>query len=158
MIKNLEELQQTLDEDAMHVQVMMYSPYRFSFHGRVSELAENMRVSAEVLEEMRRCQSRWLYLKPLFEIQDFCDQLPHEAKRFASCDIIWRYVVNNAKILLNNVMKVCLISDIKEKLADANYNMDFIKKEINRLLDRKREQFQRFFFMGNDDMLIILSK
>lgn len=100
---------------------------------------ENIRVAAEVLEETRKCQVRWLYLKPLFEIQDFSDQLPNEAKRFAMCDIIWRYLISNARVMMNNVMRTCLLNDIKEKLAEANYNMDVIKKEISKLLDRKRE-------------------
>lgn len=57
-----------------------------------------------------------------------------------------------------NVIKVCSEEGLYDKMREANKNLEFITKELNNYLEKKREKFARFYFLSNDELLEILSQ
>jgi len=98
-----------------------------------------------------------MYLQPIFDSQDIAKQLPSETKKFKTIDTMWRHTMNNA-IAQRNVMKICKEDGLFDKICEANKNLEFIQKELNNYLEKKREKFARFYFLSNDELLEILSQ
>lgn len=65
--------------------------------------------------------------------------------------------MNYCKLTMQ-VLKVCQMDGLLEKLQDGNKNLDMIQRELNNYLERKRERFARFYFLSNDELLEILSQ
>lgn len=65
--------------------------------------------------------------------------------------------MNSAKSIIN-VVRICEIPELLEKLTDMNIKLEQIQKELNNYLEKKRERFARFYFLSNDDLLEILSQ
>ena len=63
--------------------------------------------ASDILEQWITLQRQWMYLEPIFSSEDIMQQLPLEAKRFATVDRIWRKTLEGAK---RNplVLKVCV--------------------------------------------------
>lgn len=57
-----------------------------------------------------------------------------------------------------NVLKVCQLEGLLDKLKENNRNLEMIQKELKNYLERKRERFARFYFLSNEDLLEILSQ
>ena len=50
----------------------------------------------EVFDEWLLLQRVWLYLEPLFSSEDIAEHLPHETRRFAAVDALWRKTMAGA--------------------------------------------------------------
>ncbi len=59
---------------------------------------------------------------------------------------------------IQNVLKVCQMDLLLEKLKEGNAHLDLIQKELNNYLEKKRERFARFYFLSDTDLLEILSQ
>jgi dynein heavy chain len=91
----------------------------------------------------------WMYLQPIFDSPDIAKQLPNESKKFKGVDAFWKNTINKARELAN-VEKICQVDEQLEKIRDNNTLLDMIQKELNSYLEKKRERFARFFFLGNN--------
>ena len=48
--------------------------------------------------------------------------------------------------------------NIKQSFEEANKKLDKIQKHLNEYLEEKRLVFPRFYFLANDDLLMILAQ
>jgi len=48
-------------------------------------------------EEWALCRRSWLYLEPIFSLEDIMRQLPVEGKRYQTMDRIWRRIMASAQ-------------------------------------------------------------
>ena len=61
-------------------------------------------------------------------------------------------------IHFSGVIKIAQTEGLLEQLMKANELLNEIQKGLNDYLETKRVFFPRFFFLGNDEMLEILSE
>jgi dynein heavy chain len=47
--------------------------------------------------------------------------------------------------------------NIKQQFEDANKKLDKIQKSLNEYLEEKRLVFPRFYFLANEDLLMLLA-
>ena len=113
--------------------------------------------SQEIFDEWLLLQRVWLYLAPLFNSEDIVEHLPHETRRFAAVDALWRKTMADA-LRTKNALRVCNAPELWKKLSDANRFLEKIQKGLNDYLDTKRLAFPRFFFLSNDELLEILAQ
>lgn len=66
-----------------------------------------------------------MYLQPIFDSPDIAKQLPVESKKFKMVNTTWVNLMTSAKTI-KNVLKVCSMEGVLEKLKEANNNLELI--------------------------------
>ena len=151
------DIQNILDEHIVQSQAMQFSPFKKPFEERIEEWCNDLMRVQDVLDEIVKCQVKWMYLQPIFDSKDIIKQLPNEAKKFRSVDGTWRHTMS--QVHSNpNVLKTCKADGRLESLRENNRNLEAVQKELENYLETKRSGFSRFYFLSDDELLSILSE
>ena len=108
------------------------------------------------MEEWKMCQRNWIYLENIFSSSDMKKSLQKEFLSFDAVDRTWKKIMEQVK-------KRPLVSHywssrhVWKQLNDCNNNMADIQRKIENHLEEKRQEFPRFYFLSNDELLQILS-
>eukprot|EP00928_Gymnodinium_smaydae_P068047 TRINITY_DN5109_c0_g5_i1.p1 TRINITY_DN5109_c0_g5~~TRINITY_DN5109_c0_g5_i1.p1 ORF type:complete len:4182 (+),score=1201.92 TRINITY_DN5109_c0_g5_i1:1381-13926(+) len=157
LISGTDDVQALLDDHIIKTQAVRGSPFVKPIEREVKDWEAKLIYVQDLLEAWLAMQRTWLYLEPIFGAEDIVRQMPSEAKVFSGVDALWR---NTMKAVVENP-NVLDVSDIEGLLAnfqDANKKLDAIQKSLNDYLETKRLAFPRFFFLSNDELLMILSQ
>jgi dynein heavy chain len=128
---------------------MLFSPFKKPFEARIMEWFNTLKRISDILEEWAKLQMNWMYLQPIFDSPDIAKQLHKESKNFKFTDNFWRAIISRAKES-PNVMKICQIEDLLDKIKESNNSLDLIQKSLNNYLESKRAKFARFYFLSNN--------
>ncbi|KAL0232167.1 hypothetical protein PCE1_003163 [Barthelona sp. PCE] len=109
------------------------------------------------LDEVLKCQRFWMYLEVILKQEDIKKQLPDEYEKFSVVDLQW---VSFTRNLDKDPHAITVIDDVEllEKFLNANIALEEIQKSLEEYLETKRQQFPRFYFLSNDQLLQILSQ
>ena len=104
-----------------------------------------------------KVQQNYLYLWPIFNsagIQDDVKQLL-DSESFEKVDRAWRRIMAE---LDKDKTALCAkdIKNIQLTLDESELQLEIIQKNLNEFLERKRLFFPRFFFLSNEDLIVIL--
>lgn len=146
-----------LDEQNVKTQAMQFSPFKKPFEDEIKEWYDLLLLLTDTLEEWIKCQGQWAYLQPIFDSPDIMKQLPAENKKFKAVDGKWRSIIKRCKEN-PNVMVICEDPQLKEDFLECNEDLDIVQKGLKDYLESKRAVFARFYFLSNDDLLLILSQ
>jgi dynein heavy chain len=157
LIKGTDDIQALLDDHIIKTQAVRGSPFVKPIEKEVKDWETKLLYIQDLLEQWLGVQRTWLYLEPIFGAEDIVRQMPKEAKEFAVVDTLWRNTLN----AVNEDPNMLNVSDIEGLLANfisANKRLDVIQKSLNDYLETKRLAFPRFYFLSNDELLMILSQ
>ena len=112
---------------------------------------------SELMEEITKCQRTWMYLEPIFASDEIHKQMPTEGANFKFVDSLWRQTM---EAIVNEpcINELIERDNIKPNFEDANRKLEAIQKSLNDYLEEKRQVFPRFYFLANDDLLMILAQ
>jgi dynein heavy chain, axonemal len=112
---------------------------------------------SELIEEVSKCQKTWMYLEPIFASDDIHKQMPTEGNWFRDVDTLWK---STMEAIDNDpgIIDLAERENIKEAFKDANKKLDRIQKSLNEYLEEKRLVFPRFYFLANEDLLMLLAQ
>ena len=158
VIKGYDDIQQIVDEQIVNTQAMLGSQYmKGKLKDKCKEWEKKLNTLSDILDLFKKCQRTWMYLEPIFSSSDIIKDMPREGKLFKDVDNNWRDAIETAH---RDNQALALIS--KENLRDlfekSNSKLDDIQKNLNQFLNSKRLAFSRFFFLSDDDLLLILSQ
>ena len=159
LIKGWDNLFTALDDHLNGLMSMKGSPY----YTAVREFQEEATLWEERLTKLRIAfdswvdvQRRWVYLEGiLFGSADIKAQLPGEWSRFKNVD-------NEFVTLMRRVstrpyaMEVLNIENLQRSLERLESLMIVIQRALGDYLARQRNDFSRFYFIGDDDLLEII--
>ncbi|CAE8735310.1 unnamed protein product, partial [Polarella glacialis] len=157
MIKGIDEIQAQLDDHIVKTQGIRGSPFVKPIEKEVKDWEAKLIYIQDLTEQWLLVQRSWLYLEPIFGSDDIQRQMPNEAKRFQQVNGLWRTTME-AVFENPNVLEVSEIENLLASFTDANKKLDAIQKGLNDYLETKRLAFPRFFFLSNDELLMILSQ
>ncbi|KAH0572596.1 Dynein heavy chain [Spironucleus salmonicida] len=157
ILKGLDDVIQTLDDNITMIQSMMFSPFKKFFEKSIVQWEQNLSLTSEIIEAWISVQQAWLYLEPIFSSPDIVRQLPTESKLFRSVDTFWR--THMAKAHKNpNVIQICTeTSKLLPNLQENHQSLEKVQKGLADYLETKRIAFPRFFFLSDEELLSILS-
>lgn len=149
IIKSFDDAVALVDDHIASTQAMLFSPFKKPFEGRIMEWFNSLKRISDILQELAKLQMNWMYLQPIFDSPDIAKQLHKESKNFKFTDNFWRVFINRAK-QNPNVMRICQIQQLLDKIKDSNNSLDLIQKSLNNYLESKRAKFARFYFLSNN--------
>lgn len=157
ILTSVDDIQNVLDDQIVRTQAMRGSRYVKPFEPRVKAWEKTLNDLQEIMDNWLNMQGTWLYLEPIFASEDICKQMPTEAKRFRTVDSVFRGTMSQCEAD-PDVIKLAQTEGLLGRLESAVALLGDIQKGLNNYLETKRVYFPRFFFLGNDEMLEILSE
>lgn len=114
----------------------------------------------DTLNEWIKFQKNYIYLESIFSQSEMRKSLAQEGKEFEE-QVNKQYKQNIKKVSLNN----SIVQLIKQKIIELLFNsfkkynsiLQELNKKINYFLDSKRENFPRFYFIPNEELIFILA-
>ncbi|XP_037871312.1 dynein axonemal heavy chain 1 isoform X2 [Bombyx mori] len=155
MMKVPDETLQLLDEHLLATQQLGFSPFKAAFELRIEEWDSKLRMMQMVLDEWIECQKDWMYLEPIFTSEDISRQLPFEAKKYGTMERIWRRIMGTAAACPK--MLASAEGAVLESVREARGLLAAVARGLAHYTARKRLCFPRFFFLSDDDLLLILA-
>eukprot|EP00792_Barthelona_sp_PAP020_P008883 TRINITY_DN3255_c1_g1_i1.p1 TRINITY_DN3255_c1_g1~~TRINITY_DN3255_c1_g1_i1.p1 ORF type:complete len:3803 (+),score=1118.83 TRINITY_DN3255_c1_g1_i1:106-11514(+) len=151
LVANLEDSQLTLSS-------LIASRYKEPFAEEITKLLHQLSTCSERIDQWLSVQFLWAYLEAVFSSGDIVNQLPKEAKIFASIDKSWVKIMTIA-VQEPNVISLCCSNDtLKDLLPHLIEQLELCQKSLNHYLEKKRDLFPRFFFVFDTQLLEILGQ
>ena len=114
----------------------------------------------DTLNEWVKFQKNYIYLESIFSQSEMRKSLAQEGKEFEE-NVNKQYKQNIKKVITNNSMMQLFKQKIIETLFNSfkkhNGILHELNKKINYFLDSKRENFPRFYFIPNEELIFILA-
>ncbi|EAR94576.2 dynein heavy chain (macronuclear) [Tetrahymena thermophila SB210] len=153
------ELIDKIDDNITALTNLLGNRYISNLKLRVERQYMLFKYVQELLDEWMLHQKNWLYLKPIMSTGYAQKHLSKECQKFQNCDQIWKKFMKQAKELplIRRLADDFRSQFLMKPLKQNNLHFDQIQKALDEFLDQKREAFQRFFFLSNDELLEILS-
>ncbi|XP_074520194.1 dynein axonemal heavy chain 6 [Halichoeres trimaculatus] len=152
-----EDIQVLLDDSIINVSTAASSRYVAPIKLKVDKLLGQLCLFNETLDEWLSCQRNWLYLESIFLAPDIKRQLPAESKMFLKVDKSWKEIMSKVK-RFPYALKAATQPDLLKTFQQNNVLLDEIQKCLEAYLESKRVIFPRFYFLSNDELLMILAQ
>lgn len=153
---SFEDVLQIQEEHLLKTQTMKGSPFAEFIKPKILEWETWLDRTSKVINEWKKLQSSWTSLESVFTSEDILQQLPLEGSLFRDVDKAWRGLLQDTNTL-QKVREIMKREDLKEMLEVCNSKLEKVNKRLNDYLETKRLAFPRFFFLGNEQLLQILS-
>ncbi|KAM6964967.1 dynein axonemal heavy chain 10 [Aplochiton taeniatus] len=151
----VDEILQSLDDNAMNLQSMAGSRFVGPFLTTVQLWEKSLSLISEVIEVWMLVQRKWMYLESIFIGGDIRSQLPEEAKKFDNIDKVFKKIMTDT-VKDPGIKRCCLVPNRLSDLQGLSDGLERCQKSLNDYLDSKRNAFPRFFFISDDELLSIL--
>lgn len=157
-IRSTDDLFQQLEDHTVSVTTMKASPYYPAFAADLDYWESTLSAMAEIIDLQLTVQRQWMYLESIFMASaDIRKMLAAEASIFDGVNASYASIMNrihdnpNAVIACTHPGYLALLESMDEKLQA-------IQKALDQYLESKRQQFPRFYFLSNDDLLEMLGQ
>ena len=158
VLKGYDDINAKLDDQIVSTQAMLGSQFmKGKLRNETKAWETKLNNMSELIEEISKCQRTWMYLEPIFASDDIHKQMPNEGSWFRDVDTLWKQTMDGIE---NDPGIIDLIEreNIKMSFEDANRKLDKIQKSLNEYLEEKRLVFPRFYFLANEDLLMLLAQ
>ncbi|KAG8225246.1 hypothetical protein J437_LFUL008783, partial [Ladona fulva] len=155
ILGGIDEINPVLEDDSMALQSMASSQFVGHFLNTVQKWEKNLKLISETLYHWCVTQAKWLYLEGVFIGGDIRQQMPNEALTFDEIDIAYRKIMLDTS-KRKNVKDCCLVQGRLAELQSLISALEGLQKSLNEYLDSKRNVFSRFYFVSDDELLLIL--
>ncbi len=157
LIKGWDDLFAKLDEHINSFTSMSNSPYFPVFKDEIEPWKEKLEKILLLFTEWIDVQRRWVYLEGIFfGSADIMNELASDYNKFKSID--GEFVGLMKKVSLKPmVLDVISIPSIKSILEEKlKPYLERIQKSLVNFLEKQRQNFARFYFIGDEDLLEIV--
>ncbi|OAF64022.1 hypothetical protein A3Q56_08273, partial [Intoshia linei] len=153
IIKEWRELHNQIGENQNLLQSLQDSSFFGGFKDKVDIWKKKFDDLEYCLTRLNKFQRKWLYLEPIF----FRGALPEEKHRFDKITKDYRSImlcIERDMRLVSFVSRV----NLKSTLDNCITQLKVCQKSLYEYLEKKRMNFPRFYFIGDDDLLEILGQ
>jgi dynein heavy chain len=158
ILKSVDDIRLLLEDSILILQTLSASKYVRAIKDQVAKWEKDLNTIMDTIDQWMIVQRKWMYLESIFGNDDIKQQLPEEAKKFGKTDISFQKIMastNGNPIVLN----ACVKADSGQRFDDLksiSLELDKCQKSLSNYLEGKQMAFPRFYFISNDDLLLIL--
>lgn len=156
LIRGWDDLFTKCAENLSSLSAMKHSPYYKVFEEEAAGWEDKLNRVHVLFDLWIDVQRQWVYLEGIFSgSADIKTLLPVETNRFQNINAEFMSVmkkVYKAPFVLE-VLNIPSIQKSMERLADL---LSKIQKALGEYLERERQAFPRFYFVGDEDLLEII--
>ena len=161
LIKGWDELYTAVDDHLTQLALVPGSPYYStspSIPPQHNTWTNNLTSLRAVFDNLIEVQRRWVYLESIFGAgggSDVKGSLPAEWSRFQGVDK--EFVQLMRKVASKkSIVEVLAVEGLVKSLERMCHTCTTIQKHLAQYLQTQRQQFCRFYFLGDDDLLDII--
>jgi dynein heavy chain len=157
IFKDVSEEQALLQENITNLQQFSNNKHAGAFKPQIVELEQEMNLIMEIIEVWIEVQKKWMYLESIFVgSEDIRQKLPDEAKEFDEYDKKFKLLMIAAQ-KKPSIRFQCKEKDRKFELKNKILvKFEQAEKKLTEHLDSKKNEFSRFYFLTEQDLLQIL--
>ncbi len=157
LIKGWDDLFAKLDEHINSFVSMQNSPFFSVFKDEIEPWKEKLEKIRLLFNEWIDVQRRWVYLEGIFfGSADIMNELASDFNKFKSIDGEFTGLMKKVA-LKPMVLDVIGIPSIKSILEEKlKPYLERIQKSLYNFLEKQRQNFARFYFIGDEDLLEIV--
>jgi len=156
IIGHVDEVSSILEDSQTTVTAILGSRYVSRMLTKVQDWDRKLERVYETIGAWVSCQEKWLYLESVFNSPDIAKHLHQEDKMFHHVDKRWKEAMRKVKSD-NMAIKVGMTSGLLEMFQSSNEKLEQILRNLETYLEQKRLGFPRFNFLGDHDLVNILS-
>lgn len=155
IVTKFDEAIQKLEETQSKVNAVLASRYVRLVKAEMQLTKVELDLSMEMIEDLKLFQKKWMYLENIINSGEMKKKIP-DLSEFNKTDQEWKNYLTKFK-----GGKFFVIKDfgkMREIVLRHTVKLDEIQHLIEDSLKAMREDFERFFFISNDDLLYMLAK
>ena len=155
-ISDVENIVSKLEETQVTLTTLLTNRFLGPLFEKVDTCSKKFKLFAATLDELLLCQKQWSELHKIFKGGDLAKKLKDKNKNFLKYDAVFRELMKK----INNfpeALPACTKPGTLESLQNWNQNFEKLQKQLEEYLDKQRLVFPRFFFLSNEELLMILS-
>lgn len=156
LVKNWNNLFEQCTNNLNSLASMKYSAFYGQFEKDRAELEDKISKLMNLFNTWIDVQRQWVYLEGVFgSSSEIKSSLPVESSRFNN--ISFEFISLLKKInSFNLVIEILSIEGIQETMEKFSETLMKTRKGLTDYLERQRERFPRFYFVGNEDLLELI--
>lgn len=156
LVKNLASLLEQASNDCQSLESMRNSPYFRVFEEETVQWEVKLNKLHQIIDKWIEVQRQWVDLDGVFDIKSGIRKLLHsEASRFQM--VSNEFISALKRVYKHNfaieILGLVDLQDIFERVSDS---LSRITKALGEFLEKQRDLFPRFYFIGNEDLLEII--
>ncbi|KAG0688549.1 hypothetical protein C6P40_000845 [Pichia californica] len=145
-----------IDDDINALESIKVSPYYPKFSHCVKLLEDKINTFSQIINVWHDAQKQWVYLLGIFENKEQLGQvIPMDLSRFENISHEFNYLMSEA-LASPVAIDIIDITDIFQTIKRLSESLSKIKRSLVSYLEKQREMFPRFYFIGNDDLLELI--
>jgi dynein heavy chain 1 len=157
LIRGWDDMFTKLDEHINSFISMQNSPYFPTFKDEIEPWKDKLEKIRILFNEWIDVQRRWVYLEGIFfGSADIMNELASDYNKFKNIDNEFTSLMKKvaAKPLILEVISIPSIKSILEEKLKSS--LERIQKALYNFLEKQRQNFARFYFIGDEDLLEII--
>jgi len=155
LIRGWDDLFSQLDEHLVSLSSMKLSPFFKVFEDESVAWEEKLGKIKSLLDIWIDVQRRWVYLGGiLLGSADIKQQLPNEYSKFVSIDSDFCSLMQKVAHKPGVLEVLSFVNE--QNMSRLAENLEKVQRALGDYLERQRQGFSRFYFVGDEDLLEII--
>jgi len=145
--------------DSLLTKVVSISTSKFAKYLQkdIEFIRTNLAKAQELIDIWIKVQKYMQQQHQIFVYEDIRKQLASEYNKYENVEKIWKNNMDQVRFS-PQLTEVCQIIKLKENLLFSLETLENVNKELNSYLNTKRDAFPRFYFISNEELLVILAQ
>lgn len=156
LISGWSGLLSNIEDDINILESVKVSPYYSTFAHRVKNFESRLALLSQIINIWHEAQKQWVYLLGIFENKEQIGKLiPRDLSKFENISFEFNHLTSSV-LSASVALDITDIPDILKNIQRLSDSLSKIRISLVGYLEKQREMFPRFYFMGNDDLLELL--